>query len=381
MATIDHAQINELMAQASNLELGPTQTGLLEEAVRMADLLADIPLGLEARTKFIRAANRSGAPEKALVAISWCLAQLDRDPERFSEREILWEYPGVINHLMSFPQLSREQILAALADLSRRFERAGYGMREIYSLQFIVAGEMGDLDEHHAAHARWLKLLRGDRGNWSADDLDTEVTYLADCGRDEDAIATARPILDGTVRGTFTPHDTLARVLLPLVRLGRLDEAVACHAKGYRLIARNRHFLFKIAQHIEFLAVTDNLARGVKLFEAHLPWSLDTFDLIDRFRFSLASWVLFDRVRASGKKTIKLRLPSNFPIFEASGKYAIPGMVAWLEADAAGLARRFDDRNGNNAYALKIEAARALEALVTPFPLKARAGRGVGPPP
>jgi hypothetical protein len=147
------------------------------------------------------------------------------------------------------------------------------------------------------------------------------------------------------------------------------------------MIARNRYYLHRVAQHVEFLAVTDNLAKGTKLFESHLPWSLETLDLFDRFRFSLASLFLFERLRASGKKTIKLRLPSTFPVFEESGKYGIPEMIGWLESDAAEQARRFDDRNGNNAFARKIEATRALEALVTPHPLRPRTKKGDSPTP
>jgi hypothetical protein len=381
MATIDRAQINELIDQAEKLEYGLTQIGLLEEAVRMADLLADVPLGFEARTKLIKACIFGGAAEKAMVAFSWSLAQLDRDPARFSEWETLWRYKWVIGNLTSFPQLSREQIMGALADLGSRVERAGFGMRPVYKLQSSVAREMGDIDEYHAAHARWEMSPRGSLSDCSTCDLNTEVEYLVRAGRSEEAMARARPILAGTARCAVVPQTTLAMVLLPLVKLGRLDEAVAYHLKGYRMIARNRYYLHRVSQHVEFLAMTDNLAKGTKLFETHLPWSLETLDLFDRFRFSLASMFLFDRLRASGKKTTKLRLPSTFPIFEESGKYGIPELIGWLESDATTQARRFDDRNGNNAFARKIEATRALEALVTPYPLRPRGKKGDSPAP
>jgi hypothetical protein len=372
MATPDRTQINELMAQAEGLEFSLTQIGLLEEAVRLADLLGDVPLGFDARTRLIKAANFGGAPEKSMVAFSWCLAQLDKDPERYPLRDVLWQYKWVISDLPSFPQLSRAQITSAMADLGRRIEQAGYGMRPVYKLQSCVARDMGDFDEYHAAHARWLKSPHGGLSDCSACDLDSEVDYLAECGRDEEAVTRARTILNGTSRCAVVPHCTLAKLLLPFVRLGRLDEAVKHHLKGYRLISRNRHHLNRVGQHIQFLALTDNLAKGTKLFETHLHWALDTFDGFDRFRFVLPSTFLFDRLKASGKKTLKLRLPSTFPIYEESGKYGVPELLGWLESDAAELARRFDDRNGNNAFAAKIETTRALESQVKPFPLRPR---------
>ncbi len=166
------------------------------------------------------------------------------------------------------------------------------------------------------------------------------------------------------------PHTTLGRSLLPLIKLGRYEEAVAHHRKGYRLIAGNRNFLANAAQHLIFLALTDNLTKGIKLVDAHFGWSLATFDLFDRFKFSLATLLLLERLEASGKKSVKLRLPSNFALFDASGKYEIPPLKAWLEANAVEIGRKFDARNGNDLFAKKFKASRELGALVRPTPLR-----------
>lgn len=370
MATIDRSQIAELMKQAEALPHGSTRVGLLEEAVRLADLLVDVPLGFESRTKLIKAATFGGAPEKAMVAFTWCLAQLDREPGRFPERDTLWQYKWVVDHLPSFPQIPRPQIQAALVDLARRFERAGSGMRPIYKLQWLVAGEMGDLDDARAAHDRWVDSPRGDLSDCATCDRNAEVWHLVDSGRDEEALIRARPILDGSARCTVVPQSTLGKVLRSLVRLGRVDEAVTLHLRGYRMISRNRSFLYSATHHLEFLALTDNLAKGLKLFEAHFPWALETFDLSDRFRFSLTSSFLFQRLGESGKGWVRLRLPRSFPEFQEAGRYDVAGLVNWLDSDATGLARRFDERNGNDLYALKIEASRLWHDLVTPHSVK-----------
>ncbi len=342
MATIDRSTIEELMQRGESLDLGPTRVAVFEEAVRLADMLADVPLGYQARTRLIDAAQFSGAPEKSMVAFSWCLAQFDRDPTAFDERTILWEYKWVIGSLASFPQISREKIEQALADFTRRVERAGFGMRPILKLRYRAALDMGDLDEANKAYARWVKSPRGMLSDCSACDLDDEVEYLAGSGRDEEAFERARPILNGSMRCRVVPHVTLAKLLLPLVRLGRLAEAAAIHLKGYRLISRNRDHIVQTGKHIQFLALTDNLAKGVKLFESHLPWALETNDPSDRFGFVLRTKILFDRLRASGKDTIRLRLPQAFPRFEESGQYATADLASWLESDAVDLARRFD---------------------------------------
>jgi hypothetical protein len=164
------------------------------------------------------------------------------------------------------------------------------------------------------------------------------------------------------------------------LRLGRVAEAVPLHLRGYRMINRNREFLYTVNEHLKFLALTDNLDKGLKLFEAHLSWTLDTFELSDRFRFSLASGFLFQRLGTSGKDSVRLRLPESFPGYQASGRYVVADLTSWLESDAAGLARRFDERNGNDWYASKIEASRGWHDLVTPHSVKKSRKSNTDPP-
>jgi hypothetical protein len=135
------------------------------------------------------------------------------------------------------------------------------------------------------------------------------------------------------------------------------------------MIERNPSFLYQVGNHIEFLALTLNLSRGVKQFETHLPWSLETLSLFDRFRFALAAELLFERVRESGTTSLRIRLPESFAGFQESGSYEVAALASWAASDAVALAQRFDARNGNGAFARRIVENRLLAAHVTPFPL------------
>jgi tetratricopeptide (TPR) repeat protein len=243
-------------------------------------------------------------------------------------------------------------------------------MRPLHKLRFNVARNLGDFDEYHEAYETWLKSPKGDLSDCSACDLDAEVEYLADNGREAEAMEHARPILNGASRCRTVPHRTLSKLLLPLIRLGRVAEAMPLHHKGYRLIANNRAFLYRLAEHIEFLVLTENLNKAVKVFANEFRWALETTELDGRFHYANTSRFLFERLQASGKSSIKLRLPEEFPAFEASGLYSVPAMIAWFEGDAAEIARKFDARNGNDVFARTIEKSRKLEALIAPFPLR-----------
>src|SRR4028118_2006681 len=82
MNAVTPEQVRELFFQSYYLEDGDSKIMLLEEAVRLADICGDFALQYDARDYLINAATFGGAPEKALVAYSWCLAQYDAGREQ-----------------------------------------------------------------------------------------------------------------------------------------------------------------------------------------------------------------------------------------------------------------------------------------------------------
>ncbi|EMO76953.1 hypothetical protein LEP1GSC127_3969 [Leptospira kirschneri str. 200801925] len=91
----------------------------------MADLRKNKELGFEVRLALIEAGIFSGAIDKALISFSWCLSQVDQNPEKFSEEDLLWKYKWIIENLPAFPQIKKEQILEMLEDLEKRYEKTG----------------------------------------------------------------------------------------------------------------------------------------------------------------------------------------------------------------------------------------------------------------
>jgi hypothetical protein len=81
-----------LLAGAEGLRDSPEKVAVLEEAVRHADSAGTLELQYGAREGLAEAAYFGGAPDKAIVAYTWCLAQFDRHPGRFNEWRLLWRY-------------------------------------------------------------------------------------------------------------------------------------------------------------------------------------------------------------------------------------------------------------------------------------------------
>src|SRR5262249_52735357 len=150
---------------------------------------------------------------------------------------------------------------------------------------------------------------------------------------DEQAVTESAPILQGKLSCAEIPHSTFARLLVPLLRLGRAEEAMKLHRRGYRLGSTNPAFLPRAAEHLTFLVLTGNLAKAASLFARHFPWSLETAAPARRFEFHLAAHLLVQQLRDSGRQRITLRLPASFPIYRQSGVYDISALLSWLTND------------------------------------------------
>jgi hypothetical protein len=362
-------QIRELRRQAAWLPYGQARTALLEEAVRLADTHLRVDLGFAVRKDLILAATFGGNPEKALVHFTWRLAQSDREPERFPEKDLLWEYKWILESVADFPQIERQQIDEMFADIIRRYQRAGYNMRAVHKLQGAVARAVGDRGEAWRTFALWHRTPRDSSSDCAACDQHYKVTQMVFRGKHERAVGLARPILRGRMACSVIPHHTFAWVLYPFVRLGRLEEAMAAHVAGYRLVRENPKFLGRVGHHLQFLVWTNNLARAVQLFEKHLPWALQSANPRDSLLFYLDARFLFEQLEAAGQSSLKLHLPHSFPAYQETGDYETAALCGWLDEACRGLAERFDARDGNDYYARLLKRAGKWKKWVRPFAL------------
>ncbi|XXF79441.1 hypothetical protein P2318_06725 [Myxococcaceae bacterium GXIMD 01537] len=341
----------------------------LEEAVRLTDAHGDAGLGFVVRNELIDAANFGGFPDKALVAFAWCRAQQKKDPERFDTYELLWKQKWVVGRLDEFPHISRKQIRDALDDIEQVYARRNAGRRSVLKLRYQTARDMGDDAEAEALWPRWLEAPRDHLTDCRACELDDELDPYVDAGEYARVLEKARPLLEGRAGCAEVPHLTYGTVLYPLFKLGELEEARHCHLTGYRLVARSHEFLATVGEHLEFLALTGNVDRGLALLERHLGWALGHASHRDRFTFHAAALTLLLLAVREGRERVSLNLPRTFPLFHPEGSYATRDLLAWVDAEARGIAARFDARNGTPRFHGLLERGRKLLDEVRPFPI------------
>lgn len=348
-----------LMSEAEELPPGPAQVAVLEAAVRHADATQDDGLSYEARSLLIRAAVFGGCSERAITALSWCLAKSDKDPERFPVYNLMWQYKWIVPSLPEFPTISREQILRMVDDFASRTDRLGWGTRTVEYLRWKVAFDMGDFDVAADCYKSWKKLKRDQNSDCHACETDAVVEFLIIMGQDEDALQAAQPIFNGSLGCAEVPEVTHGIIITPLLRLGRVEEAGEHFQSGYRKVSRNPEFLETVGRFMIYLIRADRLNDAARLFRKHLSWSLASREGLAKFRFDTAAALFLERLAESRKK-FKAQLPESFPGYQESGQYITADLAAELRRGASDLAAQFDRRNGNDYYSRQLDEMRLL---------------------
>jgi hypothetical protein len=355
---LDPSDQMDYFEEKANGAEGESKVAFLREAVRVADTANDVPRGMGLRDMLIEAASDAGFYEDELLAFNWMLVQFDRDPQTWEDIEhgLLWKYKWILEHLHRYPQVSRERIDATFADMERRYTRAGQGLRAMYKLRCISSLEMGE----PARAAEFEKLWRSARADGSQDckacEVGNHVEYFIDSGQDEKAFEAARPLAQRGMRCAEVPNTTFSRMLVPLLRAGKLKEAVKCQEASFEQMRESRKFVSHLADHLTFWALTGEMTKAVRLMEARLPWAQQTRELYAKFRFYSACRVLMARLHHAGRASVNLRLTAGAQPHRQDDTYDTAALAEWFGREARRIAEQFDRRNGNDYYTRELTA-------------------------
>ena len=353
---------------ASALADGPAKVAMLEEAIALADSANDTETGYAARNQLMGTALQQGLGERIVVAFSWCLTQSDRDPQKFPEIDILWEYRWVMFAMPSFADVSKAQIDSMLGDMEARYRKAGSTLRGYYLLRQAVRWMMADAAETREA----FRQFKAARRDWLSDDVVTERTFAIDhhIFLEEYSLAYGllKPFLTGELRDKHFSATSLGDMLVPMVRLGHLEDAMNAHKRSYPNIADNPRYVDAVGDHMGFLALTDNLTRATRIYEKHLGTALSVNDRLKKFTFHLGAALTLMRL-ADRRETVRLKLPKAFDGYEPEGSYSVAALRDRSLSLLRDEARAFDARNGNDYYSRQVENLSGMEALVRPFPV------------
>ncbi|OIJ65955.1 hypothetical protein [Streptomyces mangrovisoli] len=365
----DFDGLRRAMAENSERPEGPARNARAERLLTEAERL-NIPLAvIEALGHQLKVYNYSSEKDKMFVPFARLLRLWDERPEDFDAYEthsLHWVFKWMSAGMLDQPHVPLASIEKWLGEMEHRYRLAGHSERAVRSAEFSVAAHLGDLPRAERAYAAWLAADRDSMADCHACELHGQGEWQARRGRDAEAVELWRPVLDGEFSCAHEPHAVLASSLVPLLRLGRADEARAHHLRGLRLVRPMESMRAAYADHVEFCALSGNEARGLELLAERPAYFTDGGQPRSRLDFLAVVALLMDRLAGAGLGGQRVPGP-------AGRSWTAGDLAAHARAEALELAARFDARNGTPYVGERTRERMAQVPLVERLPLGVRA--------
>ncbi|MGW1065477.1 tetratricopeptide repeat protein [Streptomyces aureus] len=357
-------------AMADNYEQpeGPGRNARAEQLLAEAEKL-DVPLAvIEALGHQLKVYNYSSEKGKMFVPFARLLRMWDEHPEDFDEFEIHslhWVFKWMSAGMLDQPHVPLASIEKWLGEMERRYRLAGHSERAVRSAEFSVAAHLGDLERAELAYGAWMAADRDSMADCHACELHGQGWWRAVRGADEEALELWAPVLQGEYTCAHEPHTALASSLLPLLRLGRTEEARAHHLRGFRLVRSMESMRGAFADHVEFCALTGNEARALELLAERPAYFTDSGDPRSRLDFMAVVALTMDRLTALGL--------GGQPVPGPAGReWTAAELAVHAREEALALGARFDERNGTPYIGERARARMDQPVLVERLPLGVR---------
>ncbi|MEU0988112.1 tetratricopeptide repeat protein [Streptomyces sp. NPDC005953] len=352
---------------------GPARNARAERIFADIERSGDTDLLIDGLHHLMVVYNYSSETDKMFVPFARLLRLWEEHPEEFDAQQthsLFWMFKWVSSGMIDQPHIPLASIEKWQAEMERRYRLAGHSERAVRQGELRIARHLGDRERATRAYAAWLAADRDDKSDCHACELHNQGAWLAQLGEDEAALERWRPVLEGEFTCAHEPHAILAQSLLPLLRLGRADEARAHHLRGYRLVRPMESMRSAVAEHVEFCALTGNEARGLEILAERPAYFTQTGEPVSLLGHLAVTALLCDRLVVLGHG--EQRVPG-------------PGERAWTadelgrhaRGEALELAARFDERNASTHVSDLVRRRMDRAPLVERLPLGLRTGRPV----
>ncbi|NUR26450.1 MAG: hypothetical protein HOV83_11480 [Catenulispora sp.] len=352
---------------------GRAKAAIAEEIVEAAESFGDDEVTVTALVELMSAYHGSGESVKYPVAFARLLRLWDKNPKAFDDWEahrVFWYFKWVGSGLLGTPEVPLTAIRGWIAEMRKRYQAAGHGLQPVYGQLYALAEHVGE--DVELAYELWATRGRVRMSDCEACEARARAGYFFDRGEDERGLAELAPTLDGRSTCDEEPQSSQARALVPLVRLGRLDEARGAHLASYRAVRGRESELPEVGRHLEFCALTGNEARGLELLAQNRTLFGFTASPLSRLDFLTGVEVLLRRLAEVGHGGT----PCGGPL---GRDWTVEELLASVAAEAEALGARFDARNGNATVSGWRLARLAQRPLVAELNLGVRSAVLEGP--
>ena len=306
--------------------------------------------------------------------------------------------PAALGALIEDARVPLDEIYRALDAFEERMRARGDSLRAVHQVRHRLARQLGHTATAEQEFELWLSAARDLSSGCFACEQGQIGDWRAERGEDARAFEAWDGILSGSVLCDAEPHAVLARSLIPLIRLGKGEQAQANHVEGYRISRLKPLMCAEIGAHIEFCALTGNSARGLELLAEHGHWLLDRHSLLNGHALfhthrlgdrdasesaqddgeSARRPVTERRAAFLGGVSVLLRVLMDSGFDDLP--FAILGGVTKpigqlrdeVDAELSSIAACFDERNGTAAFSSRIVHRRSRQPFLSSLALEAR---------
>ncbi|WUS99475.1 tetratricopeptide repeat protein [Streptomyces sp. NBC_00708] len=373
----DAATIRQALRENQDEPEGPARNARSERLLTEAEQTGDTGLLIEALVHQLQVYNYSSEKDKMFVPFARLLRMWEEQPGEFSDfmtHHLFWMFKWVSSSMTDQPHIPLASIEKWQAEMAHRYRLAGHSERAVRQGELEIARHLGDRERGERAFTAWLAADRDRMANCHACELHGQGSWHVWNGRDEEALKTWAPVLDGEHVCAHEPHAVLAASLLPLLRTGRAEQARAHHLRGYRMVRPMESMRYSAALHIEFCALTGNEARGLEILAERPAYFTDSGNPGSLMSFLTVTALLMDRLVALGHGGQSVPGP-------AGTEWTAAALATEARTQAFALAARFDERNGNAYVSQEVRERLARVPLLDRLPLGVRAVRPVNAAP
>ncbi|MGW8885809.1 tetratricopeptide repeat protein [Streptomyces sp. NPDC055749] len=368
MTTMTPDEISRELGENARAPYGTARNAHAEALGAAAEATGDRELFRRALVVLIEAYEYSAERTKMVVPFARLLQEFDRDQGAFASHEVhrlFWRFKWVAGRIVESPEIPLTAVDGWLKDMERRYRLAGYSERAVRQAEFYLADATGDQARMERAITGWAAAERDAMSDCHACEINTQGWYWARKGDDAKAIEVWQPVLTDGLGCMEEPHRVLAHALLPLVRLGRPDEARTYHLRGYRMVRGKESLLRSIGEHIEFCALTGNESRGLEILAEHAAHLGPLADVESQMEFAGGVLVLLRRLTDLGH--------GDGPTVTYQGRNrSVKELYELLFTAATDIAARFDARNGTALVSQRLVDRIGQQPLAASLPLGVR---------
>ncbi len=333
-------EVRAELRRCRQLPNGRAKAQRLESLAEQARETGDHHVEAEVLISLSNAYEYSSERERIPLPVGRVLQLLDRFPAEVGDlsHTIHWHLKWLTGALIDNPEVPLSTIDRWLDECESRYRQCGYSPRPVHAHRSRLARSLGDDVTASAQMVASMAATRDQMSDCAACEQNGFGEARAAAGDDAGALEQWGPVLDGSKRCMEEPHRTLARALLPLLRVGRADDARSAFLRGYEMARHNISLMPSVGRHIEFCALTGNEPRGLEILSAHSPWLADTtVDAATRLSFIGGVRVLLGRLDDLGHGGVGV------------GAGTVRTALTAIDAEIWELCARYDARNGNKA--------------------------------